>query len=163
MFFPAGELLVGDIVRLPLRSVENSYCSEVDAAITAVRAGHGLVTLQARCVALADLARGSFASEATLSADEPIMVFCAQQSRPICRWTRFITESGSEYLIDHDERVWWRATGPRAAETRTANGIFWRCSPVREHRSVTLVCPPVVCHAIARIVRSTPVQHIAYR
>lgn len=76
--------------------------------------------------------------------------------------TRFWTKSGSEYLIDHDDRVWHREDNPASPLVRTANGVFIRISEIQEGDSVFLLCPPIVKGAVARIIRTTAVQRIEH-
>ena len=79
-------------------------------------------------------------------------------SAPGC--TRFRTASGSEYLIDHAERVWRRSRGTLAAKIRSENGVYWWCSQIGEGKRVTLICPPIVETAVYRVITSSPVVSV---
>lgn len=73
------------------------------------------------------------------------------------RYTRFWTKSGSEYVIDHDERIWRRAINPNSPYVRTSNGVFWMSTTIEIGRSVYLLCPPLAEGAILRVISTTPV------
>lgn len=76
---------------------------------------------------------------------------------------RFTTESGAEYLLDYDERVWRRARNSASATLRTANEIFIAVepTPIRLGAPVRILCPPLDGGDL-RLVTSTRVVRIRY-
>jgi hypothetical protein len=77
--------------------------------------------------------------------------------------TYFVTESGSQYVVDHAERVWNRRSNPDSPLVRTPNGSYYWVSDIRVGRSVVLLCPPIVEGAATRVIQTTRVVHLENR
>ena len=75
---------------------------------------------------------------------------------------RFQTRSGTQYLIDHDERIWYRVDNPDSRNVRTRNGVFWDISAIEVGQPVVLTCPPFVEDAVHRRITTTPVIEVEY-
>jgi hypothetical protein len=77
------------------------------------------------------------------------------------RWTRFWTTSGSEYLVDHAERVWRRGDNQDSPKVRTSNGVFYFVSEIEAGYDVIFICPPIVDGSAFRLIRTTRVVRVS--
>lgn len=77
--------------------------------------------------------------------------------------TYFVTRSGSEYVIDHAERVWHRRPNPNSTLVRTPNDVFYWVSDIRVGHGVVLFCPPIVEGAVGRMIQTTRVVRLENR
>jgi hypothetical protein len=77
---------------------------------------------------------------------------------------KFITISGSEYIIDYDKKTWERKRGEDASIIRSDKGEFIEISfPALRMRDqlnsvyISLVCPPYLKYGPSRYITSTPI------
>lgn len=77
-------------------------------------------------------------------------------------FTRFWTKSGSEYLIDHDERIWRRGENRDSPLLRTSNGLFRDISEIVVGKHVVLLCPPLVAGFGTRVIVTSKVVRIEH-
>jgi hypothetical protein len=69
---------------------------------------------------------------------------------------RYVTESGSEYIIDFGAMTWKRKRGPKASEIRSDEGEFKQFSII--DKGIYLICPPFIPDSgIDRFILSTPI------
>lgn len=77
-------------------------------------------------------------------------------NRDFAMTIKFRTESGSVYAVDDTTKVW----ASTSTSTRSDGGDFYERSPVIMGEPVTLVCPPFVEGAVARLIHTSPVVEI---
>lgn len=76
------------------------------------------------------------------------------------RFTRFRTRSGSEYLVDHKERLWRRSTNPDSPLLRTTNGVYLRITDIVVGEPVVFICPPLAEGPGIRVIVTTRVERV---
>jgi hypothetical protein len=78
--------------------------------------------------------------------------------------TTFKTESGSEYVIDHEVKTWERKnSNSKSGKLRTASGTFSGVSDITVGKAAVLVMAPLPeSHpdTLARFIRTSPVTEI---
>lgn len=74
---------------------------------------------------------------------------------------RYITKSGSIYIIDTDAKTWSRARGEFAADLRSTEGEYDAFYIM--NNCIMLICPPFVAGSgVERLIYSTEIQKEEY-
>jgi hypothetical protein len=73
---------------------------------------------------------------------------------------KYDTISGSHYTIDTERKQWYRPSNADSMEVRTSGGEYVTISPIVVGEPVTIVCPPIVEGALARIITTSAVKEI---
>lgn len=74
---------------------------------------------------------------------------------------KFVTFSGSEYIIDYDAQTWERKRGENAATIRTDSGEYNTLEFINrfgfENKCIYMTCPPINPEAVERYILSTEI------